>query len=144
MLGKVKVLLSVIISYIITLDDSVEVDNGSASRLLVDMDESVTQEKSSSPKTSALLHVIPENETVGQDDVVDGLEAIDGLLANILREPNVIEDLNVDLEVGVHENQYENADAEIDNPPNEVPNHDIDQDGRRPVRNCRYFKHKKK
>ena len=110
----------------------------------MDTSESVSQEKNSSPKTSALLHAIPENETAGQDDVVDGLEAFNGILANILREPNVIEDLNVDLEVGVHENQYENADAEIDNPPNEVPNHDIDQDGRRPVRNCRYFKHKKK
>ena len=69
MFGKIKVLLSVIISYTISLDDSEEVDNGSASELLVDTNESVSQEKSSSPKTSALLHVIPENETVGQDDV---------------------------------------------------------------------------
>ena len=110
----------------------------------MDTSESVSQEKNSSPKTSALLHVIPENETAGQDDVVDGLEAFNGLLANILREPNVIEDLNVDLEVGVHENQYANADAEMDNPPNEVPNHNADQGERRPRRNSRYFKHQKK
>ena len=147
MLGKVKVLLSVIISYIITSDDSVEVDNISASRPLLDMNDSVTQENGSSPNTSAILHPIPEHEAVNQEDAVDGLEGIDGLLDNnlidnILREPNVMGNLNVDLEVGVHENQYANVDVEMDSPPNEVPN--VDQSERRPKRNCRYLKHQKK
>ena len=145
MLGKVKVLLSVIISYIITPDDSVEVDNISASRPLLDMNDSVTQENGSSPNASALLRTIPEHEAVNQEDAVDGLEDVDGLLnnnliANILREPNVIENLTIDLEVGVHENQY--ANVEMDSPPNDVPN--VDQNERRPKRNCRYLKHQKK
>ena len=139
MLGKVKVLLSVIISYIITSDDSVEVDNISASRPLLDMNDSVTQENGSSPNTSVILHPIPEHEDVNQEDVVDGL-LDDNLIANILREPNVMENLSIDLEVGVHENQY--ANVEMDSPPNDVPN--VDQNERRPKRNCRYLKHQKK
>ena len=50
--------------------------------------------------------------------------------------------LNIDLEVGVHENQYANVDVEMDSPPNDVPN--VDQNERRPKRNCRYLKHQKK
>ena len=50
----------------------------------------------------------------------------------------------VDLEVGVHENQYANADIPLDNPPNEVPSPNADRDERRTRRNVRYTKYQKK
>ena len=146
MLGKVKVLLSVIISYITSSVESVEADNVSASRrLLLDMDENVTQENEPSPNANGLLCSIPEHEATGQKDTDNDLEVIESLLDNnlinnILNGPNAM----VDLEVGVHENQYANADIPMDNPPNEVPSPSADRDERRTRRNVRYTKYQKK
>ena len=146
MLGKVKVLLSVIISYIISSDESVEAVNVSASRrLLLDMDENVTQENEPFPNANGVLFSIPEHEANGQKDTDNNLEGIEDLLENdllnnILNEPNAM----VDLEVGVHENQYANADIPLDNPPNEAPSPNADRDERRTRRNVRYTKYQKK
>ena len=146
MLGKVKVLLSATISYIISSDESVEAVNVSASRrLLLDIDENVTQENEPFPNANGLLCSIPEHEATGQKDTDNNLEVIEGLLENdlinnILNEPNAM----VDLEVGVHENQYANADIPLDNPPNEVPSPNADRDERRTRRNVRYTKYQKK
>ena len=85
MLGKVKVLLSVIISYIISSDESVEAVNVSASRrLLLDMDENVTQENEPFPNANGLLYSIPEHEANGQKDTDNNLEGIEDLLENDL------------------------------------------------------------
>ena len=109
------------------------------------MDENVTQENEPFPNANGVLFSIPEHEANGQKDADNNLEGIEDLLENdlinnILNEPNAM----VDLEGGVHENQYANADIPLDNPPNEVPSPNVDRDERRTRRNVRYTKYQKK